>query len=143
MKNHISLRINGKEEKISEKEALLGLADYLRQVKFLKGTKVVCSEGDCGACTVLIKTPFDSQFKSANSCILPIYTLDYCEILTIDGLKQNHDKLYEKINDELFKQLGTQCGFCTPGFIMQIRAMTLAPNSEKMISCLSGKHHET
>jgi xanthine dehydrogenase small subunit len=145
MRSSVTLRVNENIEFISGKEAFLTLSDFLRNIKYLIGTKVVCSEGDCGACTVLIKRPGEEYFKSVNSCILPIFLLDQCHIITTEGLKRSKDTLYKKIHNELFKHLGTQCGFCTPGFIMQIRAMCEEKNkskiplsSEKMISTLSG-----
>jgi xanthine dehydrogenase small subunit len=145
VRDRLELQINGKTEEVSGNEAFLSLSDFLRQARFLKGTKVVCSEGDCGACSILIKTPFATHFKSANSCILPVFTLDQCEIITIEGLKEFNDSLFEKIIGGLFENLGTQCGFCTPGFIMQIRGMAeqklqtrLSPPKDQVVSCLSG-----
>ena len=78
-----------------EKRLFFSLSDYLRKSCLLTGTKVVCAEGDCGACTVLkgFPTPGTSvdklEFHSINSCITFMYLLDGCHIVTVEGLEKD------------------------------------------------------
>src|SRR4051812_38336982 len=87
-RDYIHLSINGQVHKVSGKYAFLPLSDLLRYSQRLTGTKIVCAEGDCGACTVMIKKPFQSEeaFQSINSCIATTFLLDGCQIVTVEGL---------------------------------------------------------
>lgn len=117
MRDYILLYINGKRHKIGVNEAKRNLSSYLRKTLNMKGTKIVCSEGDCGACTVLMYR-YKSQnksFVSINSCIAPLYLLDCCHIITVEGVEE--EKELHQIQKALAKHHGTQCGFCTPGFV--------------------------
>ncbi len=91
------------------------LIDYLRARDYT-GTKEGCKEGDCGACTLLMISKINgkTEIKAINSCITLIPMIDGCEILSIDGLK-NHI-----IQEKMIKFHGSQCGFCTPGFVMSL-----------------------
>jgi xanthine dehydrogenase small subunit len=89
----------------------------LREKLFLTGTKEVCCEGDCGACTVIWGkfTNGKLNYKPVNSCILYVYQLHNTHIITVEGLKYG-----EKLNPvqiSIAENHGTQCGFCTPGFV--------------------------
>jgi len=114
MRDYLLLYINGKKHIIKANEAKKNLSSYLRENLNMKGTKIVCSEGDCGACTVLVKRFNDENFISVNSCILPLYLLDCCQIITIEGIE--NDNLHQ-VQTLLSTYHGTQCGFCTPGFV--------------------------
>ncbi|MGB0452928.1 MAG: 2Fe-2S iron-sulfur cluster-binding protein [Bacteriovoracaceae bacterium] len=108
------------------------LSDYLRYEKCLTGTKVVCAEGDCGACSVLKYYPLNSgvdaeHFVSMNSCISPLSTLHGPHILTVESLQEG-EKLHPA-QSSIINHHGTQCGFCTPGF-----AVALAGLCEEKIS---------
>ncbi len=120
MHDAIICRINGTTHRIRGEKAFLTLSKYLREEKRLVGTKVVCEEGDCGACTVLMAAPFDLyqgqlQYRAVNSCIVTMAQMHGHVIVTIEGLK-NNDQLHP-IQEAYEKGQGTQCGFCTPGFI--------------------------
>ena len=83
----------------------------------LTGLKEVCCEGDCGACTVLLGKIVNGEitYFPVNSCILYVYQVDACHVITVEGLKY-----LEKLNpiqESLVKNNGIQCGFCTPGFV--------------------------
>lgn len=150
MRDFILWKLNGKEEKIFNDEVFFNLADYLRNKKHLKGTKVVCAEGDCGACTVLLKKPKDSRFKSVNSCVLPLFSLDGSEVITIDGLREQPTDFFKDTLLQMSQLHGAQCGYCTPGFVMQITALKLKQidiknqdlqtsiHTPKLSQCLSG-----
>ena len=86
MRDFILLYINGKKHKITIEDAKKNLSSYLRENLNMKGTKIVCSEGDCGACTVLMYRykGEGENFVSINACIAPLYLLDCCHIVTYD-----------------------------------------------------------
>lgn len=93
--------------------------DYLRNIKKLTGTKEGCREGDCGACTVIIGTLNKNkiQYKTINSCLMPIADVDGKHLVTIEGLNRKELNI---IQENMVDEGGTQCGFCTPGFIISI-----------------------
>lgn len=119
-RDYIHLSINGKLHKINGAKAFLPLSDLLRYELQLTGTKVVCSEGDCGACSVMFRR-FNSpteKFQSLNSCISTSFLLDGCHIITVEGLA-NGESLTD-VQESMVRNFGGQCGFCTPGFVMSI-----------------------
>jgi len=125
MREYIFLFINGIEHKIAAKDTLKNLSEYLRETLNMKGTKVVCSEGDCGACTVLVNRYIDKSeqnFITINACIAPLYLLDCSHIVTIEGI-QNSGSLH-LVQEMIAKHHGTQCGFCTPGIVNSLVAMS-------------------
>lgn len=122
MRDFVQVYINGKSHKIFGDNISLTLSDYLRYQANLRGTKVVCAEGDCGACTVMVgKTSFKSKevkYTSINSCISMMALLDGSHIVTIEGVKTDGD--YNEIQKCMVDNNGAQCGFCTPGFVMSL-----------------------
>ncbi len=125
MRDYIQFYLNGELHKINNKLISLNLSDYLRYEKNLRGTKVVCAEGDCGACTVMLGKKNHStgklEYQSVNSCILMVALLDGSHIVTVEGIK-TEGKLNE-IQKCMVENNGAQCGFCTPGFIMSLTDM--------------------
>lgn len=117
--------INHKRLEIESDKAFMSLASFLRNEEGLTGTKVVCSEGDCGACTVLMSNEIGSDgkmiFKSVNSCILPLYLIDGAQIITVEGLK--HENELSTIQTTMVDSHGAQCGYCTPGFMCAMSGM--------------------
>jgi xanthine dehydrogenase small subunit len=119
--------LNGKLCEVSHEHASLMLSDYLRYEKCLTGTKVVCAEGDCGACTVLRYHPHlqgvdADNFVSINSCIMPLALLHGSHILTIESLQK--DKELHPIQKCMVDCHASQCGFCTPGFVMALAGLS-------------------
>lgn len=121
--NIITTKINDQRLEISGEHAFTTLGNYLREEASLTGTKIVCAEGDCGACTVLIARDVDSsgklEFKSVNSCILPLYLIDGAQVVTVEGIGKmsgTHHELHE-VQKKMIDCNGVQCGYCTPGFI--------------------------
>lgn len=103
------------------------LSDYLRYEKHLTGTKVVCAEGDCGACTALVASPHDLKhgrlnFRSVNTCILPVLALDGCQVVTVEGVRGDDGSLHP-VQKAMFENFGSQCGYCTPGFVCSMTAL--------------------
>lgn len=122
MKSRSSLifYINEKRHEVEGEKAFMNLSDYLRYEQSLTGTKVVCAEGDCGACTVLKASVHELEkgrfkFKTVNSCILPLFSLDASQIVTVEGLKKNSE--LHPVQTALVEKFGSQCGYCTPGFV--------------------------
>ena len=100
------------------------MAEWLRKEASLPGTKIVCAEGDCGACTVLRAFPTTdgtARFEAINSCIATVAQLDGSHIVTVEGI-QNGPEL-SPAQKAMTECHGSQCGYCTPGFVMALSAM--------------------
>ncbi|MBX9588581.1 MAG: xanthine dehydrogenase small subunit [Hyphomonadaceae bacterium] len=108
----------GREERAPPSTTVL---DWLRLSARLTGTKEGCAEGDCGACTIVIRRPGENQFSAVNSCLLLLPQLDGCEVMTVEGLSGPDGPLHP-VQQALVDTDGTQCGFCTPGFAMAMFA---------------------
>jgi xanthine dehydrogenase small subunit len=118
--------------------------EYLREIRGLTGTKEGCAEGDCGACTVIEGTlaPDGSRirYRAINSCIRFMATVDGHELVTVENLQATDGTLHP-VQQSLVDHHGSQCGFCTPGFVMSLFALYLegAPATrERVIHALSG-----
>lgn len=126
MNNKIRLFINntGIETTLSKAAVLL---DLLR--KDLKGTKEVCREGDCGACTVLLGEKINGKlvYRTVASCITPVGSAAGRHIVTIEGL--NREEGLSPIQDEFLNMGASQCGFCTPGFIVSLTGFFINSSS--------------
>lgn len=96
--------------------------DYLRDHRLLKGTKCGCREGDCGACTVWVGTLSKQgvRYKSMTSCLLPLANVQGKHVVTIEGI--NPPEGLSIIQQALADEGASQCGFCTPGFVMSLTA---------------------
>src|SRR6266851_3648355 len=122
--------LNGKRVALNNPEPRMVLADYLRSGEVgLTGTKIGCNEGGCGACTVVL-SHWDLQAKgivhtSINSCLQLVPTLDGACITTIEGIGSLKSTLNEW-QDKIAAGNGSQCGFCTPGFVMSRYGLSLS-----------------
>ena len=123
MRKRPILYINGERHKLSSDQSKMMLAEYLRYDQAITGTKIVCAEGDCGACSVLHYHPFseDQNYKPINSCITPMATLDGSSLVTVDALKED-DNLHEA-QRAMVECHASQCGFCTPGFVVALTGL--------------------
>ncbi len=102
------------------------LLDFIRSTQNLKGTKIGCREGDCGACTVLVgslDTNKQLTYRSITSCISPLGNAHGKHIVTIEGL--NLPKKLNTVQSSLKEYNATQCGFCTPGFVVSLVGLTM------------------
>ena len=95
MRDHLLIYVNGRALRVTGDDAFLTLAEFLRRRRRLTGTKVVCAEGDCGACAVLIGrvSPDEGsiQYASVNSCIQMMFQLDATHLVTVEGLKYRNE----------------------------------------------------
>ncbi len=92
------------------------LLDWLRDARGLTGTKEGCNEGDCGACTVMV-TDADGDARAMNACILFMGQLDGRAVRTVEGIA-GPDGTLHPVQQALIDHHGSQCGFCTPGFVV-------------------------
>lgn len=112
----ISLKVNGKDYTfdVDEKKRLI---DLLRNDLNLTGTKEGCSEGECGACTVIVDS------LAVTSCTMLAAQLDGREVITIEGLEK--DGQLDIIQKKFIECGAVQCGYCSPGFIMSAKSLML------------------
>ena len=100
------------------------LLHILRENLSLTGTKNGCSQGHCGACAVVVNG------KAVKSCITKARKLENAEIVTIEGISSNF--VLHAIQEAFIEATAVQCGFCTPGYIMELYALfTATPNAGK------------
>ncbi|MFA6211000.1 MAG: FAD binding domain-containing protein [Candidatus Obscuribacterales bacterium] len=120
MRDYILLYINGQEQRISGAQAFQPASDYLRLDLGKCGTKVVCAEGDCGACSVMIgkldSTGQKLDYVPVNSCIQYLYQLDCSHLVTVEGLRVEGQ--LNPVQQSMVDHNGAQCGYCTPGFVI-------------------------
>jgi xanthine dehydrogenase small subunit len=123
-RDFIELTLNGKTLRLTGESVFQPLSSVLRYERWLTGTKVVCAEGDCGACTVMVSrwnplTRKHARYVGVNSCIATTFLLDGASLVTVEGLKEKNGTPCE-VQNSMVRNFGGQCGFCTPGFVMAI-----------------------
>ena len=99
---------------------------FIREIEGLKGTKSGCKEGDCGACTVLCGTLQSNgkvEYKSITSCLTPLANVQGKHIVTVEG--QNLNDRLNIVQKAIKDNFATQCGFCTPGFVVSLTGVSL------------------
>ena len=123
MRDHVLLYINGRRQQVGGSDCFLSLSDFLRLRLGMVGTKIVCSEGDCGSCTVLIGRAAGARFdyRPVDSCIQRIFQLDATHVVTIEGLGSNGQ--LTPVQEAMVQCHGSQCGFCTPGFVVAMTGL--------------------
>jgi xanthine dehydrogenase small subunit len=118
------------------------LLQYLRGPLQRCGTKEGCAEGDCGACTVVVgeRAAEGTRYRAINSCIRFVATLDGKEVVTVEGLRAPDGALHP-VQQAMVDAHASQCGFCTPGFVMSLFALWLQQDtvdSAQAMHALSG-----
>lgn len=116
------------------------LLDFLRREHRLVGTKEGCREGDCGACTVLLGEPGPDgvRYRTVASCLLPLAAVADRHVVTIEGL--NHATL-TPVQQAIVDEGATQCGFCTPGFVVALTGFLLGDEevcAEQALAAMEG-----
>jgi xanthine dehydrogenase small subunit len=112
------------------------ILQHLREDLHCTGSKEGCAEGDCGACTVVIgeQTADGVTLKSVNSCIQFLPTLDGKALYTVEDLKQDNGALHP-VQQAMVECHGSQCGFCTPGFVMSLWDLYLKNDGSQAPAC--------
>ncbi|MFV8819219.1 (2Fe-2S)-binding protein [Haliea sp. E17] len=129
----IELTINGQQHR-GNIEARMSLADFLRDKAGYTGVHLGCEHGVCGACTVMV------DGTAVRSCLMLAVQADGAEVTTVEGLAAADGTLHP-VQQALMDSHGLQCGFCTPGFVMTLAAITAGeqkPTEEEMVAALSG-----
>ncbi|KAI5643279.1 molybdopterin-binding domain of aldehyde dehydrogenase domain-containing protein [Phthorimaea operculella] len=129
----VTFKINGEVHSVgSEISSHVTLLDYIREYAELRGTKYNCREGGCGACIVSAIKSTGALPTAVNSCLVSVTSCQDWEITTIEKVGNKLDG-YDPLQTTLAEHHGTQCGYCTPGFIM---AMYSLKNSKKPLTKL-------
>lgn len=142
VRSEIRFLLNGTRVALSDVRPDRTLLDYLRLERRLTGTKEGCAEGDCGACTVLVGRLSGGNlvYESVNACIRFLASLDGCHVVTVEHLKRPDGSLHP-VQQALVDFHGSQCGFCTPGFVMALYALWMrdpAPSDRAIEKALQG-----
>lgn len=137
MRETILLHVNGAARWVGGEGAFQTLARYLRYDARATGTKIVCEEGDCGACTVLVGRRENGRlvYRPVNSCIQFLFQLDCTHVVTVEGLGMT------PVQEAMVRCHGAQCGYCTPGFIMAMAGVfecSARPTPEDVTRGLTG-----
>ena len=131
MEHHlIRFSLNGELHEVGGLPPTRTVLQYLRQTARLTGTKEGCAEGDCGACTVvqaeLGPDGQTVQYRAVNSCIQFLPALHGKALITVEGVDHGRGTSHP-VQQAMVDQHGSQCGFCTPGFVMSLYALHQAP----------------
>ena len=124
MRDSITFVLNNRVETVSGLRGDTTLLNWLRQTKRLTGSKEGCAEGDCGACTVVVARPATGSemcWQPVNACILFLGMLEGASVTTIEGIAMPDGGLHP-CQQAMVAHHGSQCGFCTPGFVMSLFA---------------------
>ncbi|KAG2278957.1 hypothetical protein Bca52824_061512 [Brassica carinata] len=138
------LYVNGVRRVLPDGLAHMTLLEYLRDLG-LTGTKLGCGEGGCGACTVMVsnydRTSNKCVHYAVNACLAPLYSVEGMHVISIEGIGHRKHGLHP-LQESLASSHGSQCGFCTPGFIMSMYALLRSnknsPSEEEIEESLAG-----
>ena len=128
----IRLVVNGRRH-TAKIDPVTSLLDFLRDTLGYKGAKICCNTGECGACTILFNG------KPVNSCVVLAVDAADAQIVTVEGLAEG-DKLHP-VQQAFIDTGAVQCGYCTPGFIMSVKALldrSKNPTPEEIEEAVSG-----
>ncbi|HET7313604.1 xanthine dehydrogenase small subunit [Salinisphaera sp.] len=135
--------LNDELRELQNVDPTMTVLQWLRRDAELRGTKEGCAEGDCGACTVVIgRRAADGRmiYRAVNACILFVPVLDGCQLLTVEHLKTADGRLHPA-QQAMVDYHGSQCGFCTPGFVMSLFGLYLnedRPSRQRINDVLAG-----
>ncbi len=144
MRASVDFILNGAPLSLAGEDPTRTVLTWLREARGLVGTKEGCAEGDCGACTVVLaeRAPGgELRYVPVNSCIQCLGTLDGKELITVEGLKPLYDGALHPVQQAMVDCHGSQCGFCTPGFVMALYVHCKSggtPNREALCDAIAG-----
>ena len=118
--SEVAFLLNGTPVRVAGHPPTRTLLDWLRDTRGLTGTKEGCNEGDCGACTVIV-TGADGVARALNACILFLPQIAGQAVRTVEGLAAPDGTLHP-VQAAMIDHHGSQCGFCTPGFVVAMAA---------------------
>ncbi|WP_405714331.1 FAD binding domain-containing protein [Streptomyces xanthophaeus] len=128
------ITVNGEETPIAPAAPHTTVLDFLRE-RGLTGTKEGCAEGECGACSVLVARPgvnSPTDWVAVNACLVPAAALDGQEVITSEGLatpgEAGAPAALHPVQEEMAVRGGSQCGYCTPGFICSMASEYYRPD---------------
>ena len=126
MASTVRFILDGEVMELHDVDPTRTVLQYLREDLRRKGSKEGCAEGDCGACTVVVAEKAGGRdgvtLKAINSCIQFLPTLHGKELITVESLRPNGAALHP-VQQAMVDHHGSQCGFCTPGFVMSLFAL--------------------
>lgn len=124
MEQPIRFIMGGRVQSVPVTDPTLTVLDWLRGAARRTGTKEGCAEGDCGACTVVVGTLTGARvdYQAVNACIQFLPMLDGKELVTVEDLSDN-DATLHPVQEAMVQEHASQCGFCTPGFVMSLYAL--------------------
>jgi xanthine dehydrogenase small subunit len=125
MRATLEFILNGERMSLADEDASRTLLTWLRERRGLAGTKEGCAEGDCGACTVVVaqlNAQRSIEYLPVNACILCLGALDGKEVISVDALRRLNGGALHPVQQAMVDCHGSQCGFCTPGFVMALYA---------------------
>ncbi|TVQ54228.1 MAG: xanthine dehydrogenase small subunit [Rhodobacteraceae bacterium] len=143
MDDAIRFALNGAPVAVRGVRPTTTLLDWLRETRGLKGTKEGCAEGDCGACTVAVREVGpDGRLRTVpiNACIQLLPMMHGRDVVTVEALA-GPDGALSPVQQAMAELHGSQCGFCTPGFVMTLwaaRRAGLAPEPAAVAEALAG-----
>jgi len=141
MKASLDFLLNGERVSLADENGTRTLLTWLREARGLVGTKEGCAEGDCGACTVVLaqlSSKGKLEYLPVNACILCIGALEGKEVITVDGLKALNGGALHPVQQAMVDCHGSQCGFCTPGFVMALYAHYKNDNGISVADAIAG-----
>jgi len=159
MRDTLLVHINGVAHRPGGEAAFETLARFLRERLGATGTKIVCEEGDCGACTVLVgrREGETLRYRPVNACIQFMFQMDCAHVVSVEGLGMERRAGFSPpphregraearptltpVQEAMMRCHGAQCGYCTPGFVMAMAGMfecTARPEPADVRSALTG-----
>jgi len=143
MTQAMTFLLGDEQRELREVDPTQTVLQWLRNDADMRGSKEGCAEGDCGACTVVlgrVDGHGGMTYRAVNACILFMPVLDGCQVLTVEHLKRDDGTLHPA-QQAMVDCHGSQCGFCTPGFVMSLFALYLTearPTRQRTNDVLAG-----